>query len=356
MMVRSVATLLLSAVILGCNAPAERSESAAGRSSIRIVAVTHGQSADPFWSVVSNGINDAAKDLGVRVEYQAPTTFDMVRMSQLIDAAVASRPAALLVSVPDADALGGAIRKALAAGIPVVSINSGADAWQRLGVLGHVGQTEYEAGFAAGERLVAAGARSVLCINHEVGNLALDERCRGLSEALQAKGGRASVLAVNLADPTDAQQRIANALQREARAAGANRSGVTPEYHDSPIGVLSLGPSGAAPALAAIRNLRQANVSEMKPALAPGVDGNRVIHFGTFDLTSDVLEALQKQEMLFAIDQQPYLQGYLGVTLLVKYLETGAMAGGQQIIRTGPGFVTPENAQQVKQMIERGVR
>jgi simple sugar transport system substrate-binding protein len=291
---------------------------------MRIVAVTHGQSADPFWSVVANGINDAAADLGVRVEYQAPTSFDMVRMSQLIDAAVAARPAGLLVSIPDADALAGAIGKAVAANIPVISINSGADAWQKLGALAHIGQTEHEAGRAGGERLAAAGARRVLCVNHEVGNLALDERCRGLAEALAAAGGTSNVLAVNLADPTDAQQRISNALHRDAAVDG----------------MLTLGPGGMAPALAALR------------AQQP----RRAIRFGTFDLGSEVLQALQSGEMLFAIDQQPYLQGYLGVTLLVKYLETGAMAGGQQVIRTGPGFVTRENAQQVAQLIERGVR
>jgi simple sugar transport system substrate-binding protein len=336
------ATLLAACTgLLACAGSTAQDEADDARSSIRIVAVTHGQSADPFWSVVSNGINDAAKDLGVRVEYQAPTSFDMVRMSQLIDAAVASRPAALLVSVPDADALGASIRKAIAAGLPVVSINSGADAWQQLGALGHVGQTEYEAGFAGGEKLASAGARSVLCVNHEVGNLALDERCRGLAEALRTKGATSTVLAVNLADPADAQQRIANALRRDTRIDG----------------VLTLGPGGATPALAALRNVRQARVAEMVTPLRPGVDDNpKPIHFGTFDLGADVLQALQQKEMLFAIDQQPYLQGYLGVTLLVKYLETGAMAGGQQIIRTGPGFVTPENAQQVAQMIGRGVR
>jgi simple sugar transport system substrate-binding protein len=347
--------LLLSAAMLGCERQADEADSQGTRSSIRIVAVTHGQSADPFWSVVSNGINDAAKDLGVRVEYQAPTTFDMVRMSQLIDAAVASRPAALLVSVPDADALGGSIRKAIAAGIPVVSINSGADAWQQLGVLGHVGQTEYEAGFAGGEKLAAAGARRVLCVNHEVGNLALDERCRGLSEALRASGGTVSVLGVNLADPTDAQQRIANALRDEV-ARGASKPGESMYEGQQFIdGVLTLGPGGATPALAAVREIRRGIAAETMPPRTQ-LHGIRRIRLGTFDLTADVLEALQKKEMLFAIDQQPYLQGYLGVTLLVKYLETGAMAGGQQVIRTGPGFVTPDNAQQVAQMIERGVR
>ena len=303
---------------------ADQNEARNSRAEMRIVAVTHGQSADPFWSVVANGIKDAAADLGVRVEYQAPTSFDMVRMSQLIDAAVASRPAGLLVSVPDADALRGAIGKATAAHIPVISINSGADAWQQLQLLAHIGQTEYEAGRAGGEQLAKAGAGKVLCINHEVGNAALDERCRGLNDALRAAGGATTVLAVNLADPDDAQQRIANALK------GDNQIN----------GILTLGPSGAAPTLAALR--------------AAGQLGK--IKFGTFDLAADVLKALQNRELLFAIDQQPYLQGYLGVTLLVKYLETGAVAGGQQVIRTGPGFVTPDNAAQVAQMIERGVR
>ena len=314
---------LVALLIAGCDRNVQEEHRERSRDNVRIIAVTHGQSADPFWSVVSNGINDAAKDLGVEVEYQAPTTFDMVRMSQLIDAAAASRPSGMLVSIPDADALGGAIRKAIDAQIPVVSINSGADTWQKLGLLAHIGQTEYEAGKGGGEKLAAAGARNVLCINHEVGNLALDERCRGMRDALQTAGGTSSVLGVALADPTDAQQRIANALRANTAIDG----------------MLALGPTGASAALAALN-----------------ATSSRKIAFGTFDLGSDVLDAIQSGKMLFAIDQQPYLQGYLGVTLLVKYLETGAMAGGQQVIRTGPGFVTSENADEVARLIERGIR
>ena len=93
----------------------------------RIVVVTHGQASDPFWSVVKNGVDQAATDMRVTVEYQAPATFDMVAMSQLIDAAVASNPDGLVVSIPDADALGPSIQAAIAAGIPVISINSGSD-------------------------------------------------------------------------------------------------------------------------------------------------------------------------------------------------------------------------------------
>ncbi|HEX9107148.1 MAG TPA: sugar ABC transporter substrate-binding protein, partial [Longimicrobiales bacterium] len=294
------------------------------RGSIRIVVVTHGQSSDPFWSVVSNGVRDGAADMGVRAEYQAPTSFDMVRMSELIDAAVASRPSALVVSVPDAKALERSIKAAVAAGIPVVSINAGDSAWQALGILAHVGQPEYGAGYGAGERLAQAGVRHALCINHEVGNLSQDARCRGFADALARAGGTARVLAVNLADPDETQQRIASALTADATLDG----------------MLALGPNGADPAIAALQ--RSGKLGRVR--------------FATFDLTPRVLQAVQAGQILFAIDQQQYLQGYLPIVLLTKYLETRTMPGGGQVIRTGPSFVTRENAGAVAALTAKGIR
>ena len=116
------------------------------RSDLTFVVVSHGQASDPFWSVVQNGVAQAGTDMGVNVEYQAPGTFDMVAMSQLIDAAVATSPDGLVVSIPDADALSASITAAIEAGIPVISMNSGSDVAEELGILTHVGQTEYEAG------------------------------------------------------------------------------------------------------------------------------------------------------------------------------------------------------------------
>src|SRR6478672_13684262 len=113
------------------------------RSDLRFVVVTHGQASDPFWSVVKNGVDQAAKDMGVNVQDQAPDKFDMVAMSSLIDAAVATKPDGLVVSIPDAAALSPSIKKAIAAGIPVISINSGSDVAKSLGILTHIGQTEY---------------------------------------------------------------------------------------------------------------------------------------------------------------------------------------------------------------------
>jgi simple sugar transport system substrate-binding protein len=294
------------------------------RDEIRIVFVTHGQSSDPFWSVVANGTRDAADDMGVRVEYQAPLVFDMVEMSNLISAAVASRPSGLVVSIPDPDALGASIRAAVEAGIPVLSINSGSDAYEGLGVLAHIGQTEYEAGFAAGERMAEAGVSNGLCVNHEVGNAALDLRCRGFTEALAGTDGAAQVLTVDLADPDDSQQRIAGALA------------MRPEID----GILTLGPNGAGPALAALR--QAGRLGE--------------VAFATFDLSPEVLAAVRDGDMLFAIDQQQYLQGYFAVVLLTKYLETGTLPGGGEVIRTGPGFVTRENAEEVIGLSARGIR
>jgi simple sugar transport system substrate-binding protein len=315
----------MAGVVAGCGGPAGGgSREAADRADLRFIVVTHGQSADPFWSVVANGARAAGRDLGVRVEYQAPTSFEMVEMSNLIDAAVASRPAGLVVSIPDPAALAGPIGRARAAGIPVVSINSGAEASREMGLLAHVGQTEYEAGRAGGERLAAAGVRRAICVNHEVGNVAQDQRCQGLRDALATVGGTVRVLAAQLADPEDTQQRIAGALAGDAAVDG----------------LLTLGPAAAAPALAALRASGRADD----------------VVYATFDLTTDVLTGIAHGRIAFAIDQQQYLQGYLPIVLLTTYIETRTVPGGGEVVRTGPAFVTAEDAAAVMELTRRGIR
>jgi simple sugar transport system substrate-binding protein len=289
----------------------------------RFVVVSHGQASDPFWSVAANGVNDAAADMGVTVEYQAPGTFDMVAMSQIIDAAVASQPDGLVVTIPDADALGDSIRAAVAAGIPVISMNSGSDVFADLGVLVHVGQTEFEAGLIAGQRFKEAGVTKALCINQEVGNVALDLRCQGFEEGL---GAEVTVIPVDLADPTGAQETVSGALQS------------SPDVD----GILTLGPTGAEPTLAALDE--------------GGMLGT--IAFATFDMSPRVLEEIDNGRMLFAIDQAQYLQGYLPIVLLTKFLETGALPLGSvdRVILTGPQLVTQDVAADVISFSENGLR
>jgi simple sugar transport system substrate-binding protein len=289
------------------------------RSGMTIEVVTHGQASDPFWSVVKNGVDQAAADLGITVNYHAPETFDMVAMAQLIDTAVAASPDGLVISNPDPDALGDSIRAAVDAGIPVVSINSGVDDYADLGILTHVGQTEFIAGQGAGQRMAEAGVTNALCVNQEVGNAALDQRCDGFADGLGDIPSE--VIGVDLADATGAQAAIEAALSADPTIDG----------------VLTLGPTGAAPALAAL-------------------EGNDSVMLATFDLSPEVLTALDEGRMLFAIDQQQYLQGYLGVLIVTQFAQYGLLPGGGQPILTGPGFVTQETAAQVIELSSEGIR
>ncbi len=286
---------------------------------IRIVVVTHGQASDPFWSVVKNGVDAAREDMGVAVEYLAPDTYNVVRMAQLIDAAVASEPDGLVVSIPDADALGNSIRHAVESGIPVISINSGSDVRKSLGVSVHVGQTEYEAGVGGGERLAALGVDKAICVNHEVGNVALDLRCQGFADGLGSRD--VEVLGVSI-DPTDIRNAVAAHLARN------------PDVE----AIFALGPLSAEPSLAVLENR--------------GLIGS--IKIATFDLSPTVLQALDAGKMEFAIDQQQFMQGYLPIVLLTLNHKYGLMPGAD--VLTGPGFVTPKNAAQVIALSAQGIR
>jgi simple sugar transport system substrate-binding protein len=290
---------------------------------IRIEVVSHGQGSDPFWSVVQNGVLAAAADMGVTVNYSAPPTFDMPAMAQLIDTVVASAPDGLIISLPDADALGPSVEAAIAAGIPVISMNSGSDTYKALGILAHVGQTEYEAGLGGGERMAAAGVTKAICVNQEVGNAALDLRCQGFADGLGDV--ESSVLAVDLTDPAQSQAAIGAALTAD------------PDVD----GVLTLGPTGADPALLALADMGLLGTTQL----------------ATFDLSPAVLQALVDGDMLFAIDQQQYLQGYLPVVMLTLFNRFGGLIpGGGGVVLTGPGFVTGDNAAAVIELSAQGIR
>ena len=326
-----ILVVMLPFVLAACGGTTSTTQSTSNstsnpaRSNLKFYVITHGQASDPFWSVVKKGVDQAAKDMGVTAIYESPasTTFDVVAMSHLIDTAVATHPSGLVVSIPDPTGLGPSIKAAVAAGIPVISINSGADVAKSLGVLVHVGQTEEQAGIGGGQKMGAAGVKHALCVNQEVGNAALALRCKGFKEGLAQTGGTVTEIGVNLSSPTQTQQTIEAALQ-----------------HDPTIdGILTLGPTGATPALKALQDLNKTGQ----------------IKLATFDLSSDVLNAIKSGQMLFAIDQQQYLQGYLPIVLLTLY-KTNLNTIANDVIMTGPGFVTSANVSQVIQLTAQGTR
>ena len=291
--------------------------------SSRIVFVTHGQASDEFWTIVRRGLQAAGRQTGAAVSYRAPDSFSIERMRRLVDQAVADMPDGLVISIPDPEALGPSIERAVAAGIPTITINSGSGAFKRLGVLAHIGQPEYKAGVEAGKRLGEEGVKRALCVNQESGNTGLDERCRGLAAGLKRTGGTISPLPVPLQDPVTAQRRLSAAI--------------TSEDVD---GIVTLGPGVAQPAIDAISASGQ---------------GSR-IKLATFDLSPEVLEAVRDGDILFAVDQQPYLQGFLPVILLDEQTRHQIFPGKGSLIPTGPQFVTEENAEDVLRLSAEGIR
>jgi len=284
-----------------------------------VVFITHGQSGDAYWSVVKNGMDDAAKTLGVKADYLSPETFDMAKMAQMIDAAVASKPDGLVVSIPDASALGTSVKNAVAAGVPVIVIDSGGSKLTKeLGGLLFMGQSEYDAGVMAGERMAAAGIKNAACLNHEVGNQSLDDRCAGF-----AKGLGADVPVVQgVIDPTEMKTRTLAYLSA----------------HPDVEFLLATGASSAEPALAALEE--------------QGLAGK--VKVGTFDLSPVILQAVADGKMEWGIDAQQYAMGYIPVVMfdLWKKYKIAPIAD----YPTGPGFVTKEAAASVIDLSKQGKR
>jgi simple sugar transport system substrate-binding protein len=311
-------TLLVASACTGPQGTKDSDSSGAAPAGgdVRVAVVTHGGAGDAFWDVVKNGAEAAGKQEDVSVTYQGDG--DPAKQAQLIDAAVADKVTGLVVSMANPDALKDSIGKAVAAGIQVVTINSGQDKSKEFGALTHVGQSEVLAGEGAGEKFKAAGTKKLLCVVHEAGNIGLEDRCKGAKNVL----GSVENLQVDINNLTDATARIKGKLQADA----------------SIDGVLTLNPAIAIAGRDAVK------------------ESGKAANLATFDLNADVVKAIKAKEISFAVDQQQYLQGYLPVVFLALYGRNANTVGGGQPVYTGPGFVTEENADTVEKLAGAGTR
>jgi len=284
------------------------------------MAVHANPAEDAFWAVVEKGARDAAATFGV--ELKSGGSGDPVEQSQLVENYVAAKVDGIIVSLANPDALKDAVKKAVDAGIPVITINSGVDVYKELGALTHIGQTEFVAGQGAGEKFNAAGAKKVLCVIHEEANIGLEQRCDGLKDTFKGEVERFNVATTGVRDVAGTVSAIQNKL-------------ISDPSIDA---VMSLNPVIAMAARDAIK----------------AAGGKQML--ATFDLSPDVLAAIEADEMLFAIDQQQYLQGYLPVVFLYLYKTNLNTVGGGLPVLTGPGFVDKSNAAQVKDLAAKGTR
>jgi len=295
-------TLLMAGAALAVMASAASAE--------RYVVITHTQGTDPFWPVVEKGARDAGAAIGADIEYNFDPSGDMAGMAQLIEAAAATQPDGIVVSLPDAAALGPSIRAAVDSGIPVVTMNSGLESSAEVGALMHVGQPELDAGKAAGERALAEGVTKGLCLNQEAFNTALVDRCEGYFDGL---GGDLNMIDVSN-DVAQIETRTAAALQAD------------PDID----GMLAAGPHVCEAAARAID--------------AVGAD----IHLSCFDLSPGVMDLIEAGTVAYTIDQQQRLQGYMPIIVLHLYNTNAGMLPGSNI-PSGPGFVDITNAAAVKE-------
>jgi simple sugar transport system substrate-binding protein len=322
LVVPALSLLLLTAACSSNNAvnkPQNDSGKAggAGKYGYKIAVVTHGASGDAFWSIVKAGVQKAGSDLGDTVTYESDA--DPAKQAQLIDAAVNQKVDGLVVSMANPGALKASIQKAVAAGIPVITINSGASDSKAFGALSHIGQDESVAGNAVGNQLKQAGVKNAICVIQEAGNVGLEQRCAGVKATL---GGTVTNLQVDNNNLPAAQATIKAKLQADKTIDG----------------VVTLGGQVAAVAVNAI------------------ADAGSTAKLATFDLNADVAKGVESGKILFAVDQQPYLQGYLSVQMLTLYKANLNVLGGGQTVLTGPTLVTKDNAGQIEKLAAAGTR
>ncbi|MER5431434.1 substrate-binding domain-containing protein [Streptomyces sp. NPDC002588] len=315
----AVACVLLA----GCSGSSGSDDSggdSAGRSGgrLKIALITHGAKGDAFWERVRKGAEAAAAKDDVELTYASDA--DSAGQAELVRDAVRNRVDGIAVTLAKPQVMKSPVVAAKAAGIPVVGLNSGIDAWQSTGLMEYFGQDESVAGRAVGDKLDGLGAKHALCVIHERGNVALEARCAGVKKTFAGETD------IQYADGTDMDAlttAVATRLQQE------------PDIDE----VIT---NGAQFALASVEAAKKAG-SKAKVA--------------TFDLNQDLVDAVRDGSVQFAVDQQPYLQGYLAVDSLWLYKTNGNISGGGVTpVLTGPAFVTKTNVADVARFAEGGTR
>ncbi|MFJ7174991.1 substrate-binding domain-containing protein [Streptomyces massasporeus] len=312
----------LCLLVSGCSVlgTADDATDAAGGSGggMKVTLVTHGGEGDAFWDLVRRGAEAAAAKDGVDLTYVGDA--DPAAQADLVREAVRDKADGIAVTLAKPAAMRGPVAQAKAAGIPVVGLNSGIDAWRPTGLLEYFGQDESVAGQAVGDKLDGLKAEHALCVVHERGNVALEARCAGVRKTFR---GATDNLYVDGTDPDAVTATIASRLRQDSS-------------------IDEVVTNGAQFAMSAVKAVRQSG-SRAKVA--------------TFDLNKDLVEAVRDGDVQFAVDQQPYLQGYLAVDALWLYRTNGNVSGGGTApVLTGPAFVTRSNVSAVARFAAAGTR
>jgi len=279
--------------------------------------ITHGQPGDAFWDIIRKGAEAAAAKDNAKLIYLANPTAS--GQAQMVANAIQQHVDGIAVTLAFPDAIGPAVKQAQAAGIPVVGFNAGNENWKQAGLLGYVGQDETIAGAAVGDRLNSEGSKSAICVDQQQGAVQLEQRCNGIKKTFH---GNLFVLYVPGYDMAGAQSRMVAKLQQDPNI----------DY------VITLG----APFVPTAVNAVQMAGSSAK--------------IGTFDLNPSTVNLIQQGKVQWAVDQQPFVEGYEAIDLLWLYKTNGDTVGGGLPVLTGPTFVTKDNINEVAKFAKAGTR
>ncbi|MEV6791929.1 sugar ABC transporter substrate-binding protein [Streptomyces sp. NPDC051320] len=284
---------------------------------LKIAMVSHSGQGDTFWDIVQSGAKQAAAKDNVQFLYSAGEQGN--EQAQLVQAAIDQKVDGIVVTLAKPDAVKAVVKKAVRAGIPVVTINSGGQYSKEVGALGHIGQDESVAGEAVGEQLNARGRKKAVCVIHEQGNVSLEDRCAGVKKTFKGTVENLNVDGTNTPATT-------SSIEAKLQAGQDIDAVVT---------------LGAPIADAAVKAKK---------------DAGSKAEIDTFDLNAAVVKSLKAKDVGFAVDQQPYLQGYLAVDELWLYKTNLNVLGGGKPVLTGPAIVTGKDVPALEKYTARGTR
>jgi simple sugar transport system substrate-binding protein len=304
----------------GGRAPEANSAGGAGQVAttdrIKIALITHAAAGDTFWDIVRKGAEEASAKDNVELLYTSDP--EAGRQAQLVQQAIDQKVDGIAVTLATPDALKDVLKKATNAGIPIVSLNAGEGVAAQLGAFTHFGSNEQLAGEAVGTRLAAEGFKHPVCVIQQQGHVGLEARCAGV----KAKVPGTEILYVDGKDMTAVQSTATAKLQASKDA-------------DVIIGL------GAPITLTLLKSVTDAGSSSK---------------VASFDLNADLAQKIVDGNVLFTVDQQPWLQGYMSVDALWQNKRGGFKLGGGQSVLTGPSLVDKSNAADVLKFAKQGIR
>lgn len=312
--------LMAGLVLAGCSSTggAQEEQAALDTPEYQIAMITHAPPGDTFWDIIRKGAEAAAQKSNIDLQYASAE--EASQQATLVDNAIDQEVDGIALTLAEPAAMKGVVQRANNAGIPVVAFNSGIDEWEEVGAMSYYGTDETLAGTAFGKRLNEEGAKHALCVIQEQGNVALEERCQALTDSFN---GKTTKIYVNGADMTSVQSTLQAKLEADPSI----------DY------VAALGAPFALTALDSVKGA-----------------GSKA-EVATFDTSEELVSKINDGSVKFAVDQQPYLQGYLSVDALWLYLSNGNFAGGsKEPVLTGPAIIDQSNVDTIAKYAQKGTR